>query len=386
MVSINPDNQIQIVLSNAEQKLIMEYCQDLDIEILRKVSLSLNGTFFLSHEETIGLIDKVGSVMHQISDPTAHVLFNKLANGLRKNSPFDPSEYPMKPGEPEAIEDIKALFDNMYDTLNNVPDPEMGNLTPEQVYRLIYAEWGTEDCPIHFNKNLPLEIVNQSKLFRNARLLLQQLIECSDEPTLTAKGNLNRKFVKLMFDQMTIDEKDRSFILKYNKVINETDVRDLMVTRAVCDCAGLLRRQKKKFLVPKKKQYLVSPEKAGELYFEVMVGYLCEYNLGFTDRLDDFIGIQDTFGYTLYQVSKTCQNAKPLEDLYKQVLLPAVREDIRQTRATIRDTLFVLELRVIRPLVNLGLLEIVRRKDDFLKRIDTVKKTALFDKFIQFDI
>ena len=91
-------------------------------------------------------------------------------------------------------------------------------------------------------------------------------MEQSKENTATARGNLNRKSVKLMFDRLTISEDYKKEILKYNKVINEEDVFVLHMPRVVCQSAGLIHKRKSKFLVPKKRHSLLSDEKAGELY------------------------------------------------------------------------------------------------------------------------
>ena len=39
---------------------------------------------------------------------------------------------------------------------NAAPDPEMGGLSPNQVTRLIYTEWGEQGATVQFNTNVPL--------------------------------------------------------------------------------------------------------------------------------------------------------------------------------------------------------------------------------------
>ena len=77
-------------------------------------------------------------------------------------------------------------------------------------------------------------------------------------PTSTAKGNLNRKIVKIIFDKLILPEDYKRFTLKYNKVINEEDVFPLHIIRTVCESAGLIFQTKNRFLFLINKQHLLS--------------------------------------------------------------------------------------------------------------------------------
>ncbi|MCJ7483969.1 MAG: hypothetical protein MUO31_13505, partial [Thermodesulfovibrionales bacterium] len=144
----------------------------------------------------------------------------------------------------------------MMKSRNAAPDAEMGGLSPDQVSRLIYLSWDDENFPLKFNKKLKLSELKNSVLFANTTTFLKTLIESKNENTATVRGNLNRKFVKLVFDKLIIEEGKKETILKYNKVINETDVFPLHTIRIVCESAGLIHKRKNKFLVQKKYQEL----------------------------------------------------------------------------------------------------------------------------------
>jgi hypothetical protein len=70
---------IQITLTKDEQRLILEHCQQLDSEILRKVSLSMQGQIFLTDVEVAVLAQAVGKSMPG-SNPVTRSLVVKLKN------------------------------------------------------------------------------------------------------------------------------------------------------------------------------------------------------------------------------------------------------------------------------------------------------------------
>ena len=70
----------------------------------------------------------------------------------------------------------------------------MGGLSPEQVTRLIYSEWGEKGGAIQFTPNVPLAEFEGSEFFREVRQLLEALLDAGGVRA-TAKKNLPRRFV-----------------------------------------------------------------------------------------------------------------------------------------------------------------------------------------------
>jgi len=121
------------------------------------------------------------------------------------------------------------------DARNKQPDPELGELSPNQVYRLTHLPWEDSNFPIKFNKNIELSQLKDSSFFNNTTTLLTTLLELKEKDTATAKRNLNRKVVQAVFDSLVLDSETRADILRFNKVINEDDVMPLNVVRIVCE-------------------------------------------------------------------------------------------------------------------------------------------------------
>ena len=270
--------------------------------------------------------------------------------------------------------------------LDNVPDPSRGSLTPKQLRKLQHANWGEDGCPVRFNTRLSPNELNSSIFFRNTRLFLQKLLDFRNKTTATDRGNLSRAFVKLMFEEMKLDETEKAFIKQYNKVLNETDVFPLHIIKTASELAGLISKRSKKLLVTSRYQHLLSDEKAGELYFLLFRAYFRKFNLAYCDRFPKLENIQGTFDYSLYRISRLCNEYQTLEELFDEIFLPKVREEIRQTRSTIREISWLVEARIMRHLVKFGLLEAVAKEEKYFSRMEKVRKSWLFDKFIGYEL
>lgn len=92
--------------------------------------------------------------------------------------------------------------------------------------------------------------------------------------------------------------------IRFNKVLNEHDVRPLHIIRIICELARLVRRRKRKFLVTNKGQQLLGEQKAGELYTLLFRTFFRQFNLSYLDGLPECYGLQGTIAYSLYRLKK----------------------------------------------------------------------------------
>lgn len=261
---------------------------------------------------------------------------------------------------------------------NKTSDSEMGNLSPEQVSRLIYSPWDENDFPLKFNKELTLKDVKGSTFFTNTCFFLKALIENEKENTATATGNLTRKIVKILFDRLVFKEGKKEHILKYNKVINEEDVFELHIVRVVCEGAGLIHRRKNKFLVVKKHQNLLLEEKAGELYHLLFNGYFKKFNLGYVDRLPEADCIQQTISYSFYRLGEIAKKYINIKNLENKIFLPAVKDEVGAAISNYSEFEWIITSRILRPLKDLGLLECKYIHKKWSNEIDEIRKTQIF--------
>ena len=114
--------------------------------------------------------------------------------------------------------------------------------------------------------------------------------------------------------------------------------------------------------------------------------YFQKFNLAYLDRLPQMDGIQGTFDFSLYRFSIICNDYQSIDDLYYEVFLPAILENIEDTLSEHIRKEWVIASRIIYPLVGFGLLECKYKQEKYYKRIDQVKKTSLFDRFISLNL
>lgn len=279
----------------------------------------------------------------------------------------------------------KHQIEQIVDARNNRPDPELGNLSPHQVHKLIYLPWNDPNYPIKFNKQLSLSDLKDSVFFANATIFLNTLLELKNQDTATAKRNLNRKFVKAVFDKLVLDAETKADILRYNKVINEEDIMPLHVIRIVCEEGKLVQCRKKKFLLTTKGKEVLPEENTGQLFYELFHSYFREFNIAYVDRLPDFESIQRTIGYSFWRLSQIADDFRKIGELFEEILLLPVKKEIRKALPPLIQVEWLVESRIVSPLEKFGLLECRYKDFKGYRELEAVRKTELFDRFMRWE-
>jgi hypothetical protein len=337
MIAINPENIKIVCIGNKERKALLNNSFAFDDEILRKIRESKT-KLTLFNFEFENFLGALGHTIDNIDISQNRKILTKLYNRLIQVFEFnhnleDSIEDYL---DNEDIDELESAMTLKADKHNSTPDYELGGLSPTQVYNLIYSKWDDEKCPIKFNKNLTIDDLKHSTFFYNTRLFLNQLLEHENKDIATVRGNLNRRFVSLMFEKMQLDDDYRKTTKKYNKVLNEADVFELHIIKIICELAGIIRRRKKKILVIKKHQKLLSEENAGKLYYLLFETYFRKFNLEYSDRLPEVDGLQQTISFTLYMIGKHCRSYRTPWQLLSKIFLPAVMENIERKKITLQ--------------------------------------------------
>ena len=381
MVGFDKDKITIITLTQEERYCILDYCPHLSHNLLDKVGLAKDDTLYLMESEADMLKLHLRYAVQIIPDQdlifTVNGLLNKIFPG-QDTLTFSDSNISMRPTNSAA----ERIWEHM-EKLGEAPDPLRGYLTENQITRFTDYHWGDKEFPLRFNRKLSLKKVNQSVFFRNTRLFLNKVMEHQNTPILTATGNLNRKFVKLMFEEMELDEEKRECAIKYNKVINEEDVFPLHIINIICKAAGLTHKRAKKLYIYKKCQPLLDTKNAGELYYQLFDTFFNKFNLSYLDRLPEVDGIQETFDFSLYSIYRLCDKYQSVEDLFHEAFLPSIINEIEETVTSeyVRKEWY-LNSRIMRPLEDFGLVECKYEGEPKRSHIAQVKKTPLFDKFM----
>jgi len=408
MISINPDRNITVTLSPQEQSLLLEQSVAIDEWILTRVRKSKHrskrGKLTLSASEYKSLLDAIADEINHIDNDRQRAAFETLHNRLTNSFDHSTSEtghqlpHKLATGPMEdlsaflqgksfgRIEELNLALGKMTDVHNNRPDPEMGDLTPNQVTQLIHLAWDNPNNPIELNNQLLLSDLQKAQMFLNTRIFLQAL-QVGKGPNATAKGNLNRKFVNQMLEKMHWADGYIEQLFKYNKAINEHDVFELHTIRAVGQCGGLIRKRKTSFMITKKADKLLADEQAGALYAILFYTVFQKFNLAYLDILPDYPAIQSTIGYSLYRLGKVAKTWKSIGPMLTEILLPTVLKEIEDATPAYQEVSWPIEKRLILPLEQFGLIECRHEKNAnrLYPALAAVKITDLFAKFIHFE-
>lgn len=385
MIQINPDKIRVVELTPKEQKTILKHCHSIDRDMYDRIRTARNGVLHLLEEECHYLRECLYVEVNKTTMPKVKNILGNLHNKLSLNPVARVFAEEFEGYDFESIEEANEKLQEVMNAKNATPDSTMGGLSPNQVTRLVYFSWDENNFPLKFNTKLTLPELKDSVFFTNARVFLQTLKEQSNENTATAAGNLNRKFVKLVFGKLIISKDYKKDILEYNKVINEKDIFALHIPRVVCQSAGLIHKRKNKFLVPKKHHSLLSDEKAGELYALLFSSYFTKLNIGYMDRLPELASVQHTIAYSIYRLGEIADKYRSVEGLAEEILLPAVLEEVREGTSEYVTIEWILRSRILEPLKKFGLAELKYKHFKGYSEIDSVRKTELFDKFMRWE-
>lgn len=268
--------------------------------------------------------------------------------------------------------------------------PAWGLLPPEIMEALLAPE-PFADGPVRLAGDLPLAAFGGSLLLRHARLVLAA-IDAEGGIKLTAKNNLGRAFVAQMVEAFDWPDYGREEVYRFNKVINEPDFLPLHLLHILLREARLVRRLKGRLLLSRKGRALLTEDTAGALQLELFETVFGDYNLAYLDGFpgDDFP--QNQIGLVLFLLGQTAAAWRSPDDLVRLAALPdgLALDVIVDPPARQRDWAgLIFEARLLRYLYWFGLLE--RRPepadppDPFPQRRE-YKKTALFDRFIAFEL
>ena len=259
----------------------------------------------------------------------------------------------------------------------------------EDLHRLVYVDWNSPDSPLWLHGALPLDALGGAWFFTNARILLNAIGD-EDGVPLTQNGNLIRAFVLRMVDQMKWPlshmETNRRY---YTKALDEERAFPLHVLRVVCQNGRLLLKRGRKLRITSRARSLLADDQAGALFRHLFVAFFQDFNLAYLDRCHEFPGIQQTAAVILWRLQQVVQEWIEVKKLPDQVLLPPVRQEIealRNPHLQFDEAPLLLGLRILAPLTWFGLIEVTEPAEEFMFwESRRVRKTPLFDRFLQFE-
>jgi hypothetical protein len=286
------------------------------------------------------------------------------------------------------LADLNRRLEESLRARNAIPDPGMGGLSPTQVTRLIYLEWGQPGGAVQFHTGVPLEDLEGAAFFCVTRTFLLALHDAGGVRATTAK-NLPRQFVADVLPRVCSEE-ELERIHRYNKVINEMDVAPLHYARVVAQAAGLVRLYNGKFGVPKAKTAMLREERASDLFRCLFIAFFRKFNLGYTHAARfEARALQTCAAYTLCRLGEVARDWHPVDDLPEELLLPAVRDEIEEEihGSPYWTVEMLLTERLLYWFIRWGLLEgRDEQKTKYARELKAVRVAPLYGKLLRFEL
>jgi hypothetical protein len=281
---------------------------------------------------------------------------------------------------------IQAALEKWQRTVNAAPDEEMGGLSPDTVYRLLYEPWGKPQSIIQFQADLPTEELTGAIIYRRARWLLDR-IQAAGGVKATPKGNLTRSIVAEFLTDSEMDPESYAPHL-VSKSVNEEDFFPLHTAKLACRCAGLLLLRKGRLTVTTTGTRLLGQDKAGALFLRLFTAVFRKFNLAYAYRQYlDAPSLQQCAGYTLHRLGAKARDWRSPEELYPNVFLPSVRAQL-ETELAGKQWVTPTESaadRIFTPLIDFGLLEGRNEERQGVEFLAAVRITPLFRHALVFN-
>lgn len=200
---------------------------------------------------------------------------------------------------------------------------------------------------------------------------------------LTATGNLARAVVIELCAALEWRDDNLRIIFEISKAVNEGDFPPLHFVRIVAQEAGLLRKLRGKLIVTKLGRGLLDGKHSPWLQARLFHAAFWRVNLAYFDRAAHPSWPQSHIGVVLWSLSACADDWHSEERLLRLCTLP----DLDVIAMPPVFALAAFDWRVLQPLVQFGLME---RRDEAtdgrFKRDSTYRKSALFDRFLTFDL
>lgn len=219
--------------------------------------------------------------------------------------------------EDPTMKALQEELDKKMDELNSRPIEEMDNLSPKDMYQILNFTF-EEESPIGFKKTISNSILDEIPFFKLFEEYLKIIAE-SKELKLTTRGNLPRKVCLDLYGKGIIKEDFiESGIVKLSK---EGDSIVLQNLKMIGDISGITKKRNNKISITQKGNKLFKSDKKIALFKEIFTTNYKRLNLGYHDGYPEEVGVQRTFGFTLYLLLRYGKEKRELNFYTKKNLL-----------------------------------------------------------------
>jgi hypothetical protein len=288
-------------------------------------------------------------------------------------------------GPVDSIDELNRLLEHEAINYNARPQAELGGLSPDQMYEILYGDWYTTGA-LRIRDDLPLDELSNAPLLADARALLEYV---RDNAPLkeTATGNLPRTSVAALLSRLRMPALARDAEFPPGSVVNEGDLIWLPVLRHTLLFAKLLTRRKGLRLA-RRGASLLAEERAGELYALLFETFFRKLDLRALDGPDGHVGLQPTIAYSFFQLRSCAKGWSSADQLAVDAWLETAKDPPSLSDVEYGDLRhWSFRHRVLDPLVQFGLLEerALPSKEKKWARPAEFRITPLYERFMRFE-
>jgi len=252
----------------------------------------------------------------------------------------------------------------------------------DKSFNALAAEPSATNTALRLANDLTADELHASAVARNTLVLLHHAAQ-GGGLKLTATGNLARSVVAKMISQFDWPDFDGAEAFQFHKVINEPDFLPLHFVRLVAGAARLVR-QNRGFPRPTVLGRDLSKEPQRRALLAILfhvAGWHCDLSFG-----RGLYGAwpQRDIGVILWSLSVAARDWESPERLTRLCAIPI--NGVLDAQSDSGS--MAMEARILRPLLWFGLLEYRHdaRPGDRYGGRHFYRKSALFDRFLQFDV
>jgi len=266
------------------------------------------------------------------------------------------------------IDDLNNKIQIAIDEYNNTAENDFQGLSPQQMYDLLYKDWGENIISINTQKldGSDVPLIQQIRYFIN-------LVNDAKEVKLTNRGYLPPSIVKDIYSQRFIS--DMMIELGTTKLTKETDVSNIAVMKIVCMASGLIKKRQNKISLT---HNAMSKIYSNDIFNKIFEIAFKKFNWAYFDPFDDEPIGQFGNNYTLYLLHKYGDKWKN-DDSYADLYFKAFPE-FKLNDDGYRSLEIIYIVRTFRNILRLfGFIEYENKK--ITK--GNIRTTDLFRKYIE---
>jgi hypothetical protein len=248
-------------------------------------------------------------------------------------------------------------------------------------YNALHDEPSAGNRAIRLEPGLTVTDLSGSAVVRGAKTLLRHAVDVGGLK-LTATGNLSRSIVAEMLGVIEWPDYEREELLRFNKIMNESDLLPLHFLRVLMQATKMVRRHRGILVPTRLGKGILSREQDGALQAILFHIAFWHLNLGYFDRTPLAPWPQSDVGLVLWSLATAANVWLDRETLTRLCTVPV--SGVLESAWDFGS--FAMEARILRPLLWFGLLEYRSERGTGSVERHLYRKTSLFDRFVKFEV